>query len=252
MATKVEKSTVVAVPVSTAYDQWTQFEEFPQFMGGIDQVTQLSDTMTHWVASIGGIKREWDARIVEQTPNQKVAWAATEGSTNAGAVHFAEAGPGQTRVTLELEYEPEGLVEKAADAVGVIGRRAEADLEKFKSFIESRGAATGAWRGDVGGETPGAPGVEAAQASRGDSGAAGVSGKAVAGAAAGVAAVAAAGVAAAKALGSDDDTEKVTPVATETVAADVTTPVVPATPVADDLGAPPAPPLPDVDRDRGV
>src|SRR5215213_8974643 len=110
MATKVEKSIVVDVPERVAYDQWTQFEEFPQFMGGVSEVRQLDDTRLHWVAEIGGVKREWDATILEQVPDEKVAWAATSGATNAGAVYFASAGPEKTTVSLRLEYEPEGAV----------------------------------------------------------------------------------------------------------------------------------------------
>ena len=198
MATKVEKSIVVDVPVDTAYNQWTQFEEFPHFMGGISEIRQLDDTRLHWVAEIGGVKREWEARILEQIPNEKVAWAATEGATNAGAVYFAPAGAGQTNVRLELEYEPEGLVETVGDKLGVVERRVQADLEKFKSFIEDAGYATGAWRGAVPG-AGGTPGVAAAEASRGDSGKAGLSGKTVAAGVAGAAAAAAGVAAAAKA-----------------------------------------------------
>ena len=197
MATKVEKSIVVDVPERVVYDQWTQFEEFPQFMGGVSEIKQLDDTRLHWVAEIGGVKREWEAEILEQIPDRKVAWAATSGATNAGAVFFEPAGGGKTMVRLELEYEPEGLVEKAGDAIGIVGRRAEADLEKFKAFIEAKGVPTGGWRGDVQKEPVATPGVEAAESSRGDSGKAGISGK-VAGVAG--AAAAAAGVAAAKAL----------------------------------------------------
>src|ERR671921_1036365 len=187
MTTKVEKTVIVGVPVPMAYNQWTQFEEFPQFMGGVQQVRQLDDQRLHWVAEIGGVKREWEARILEQRPDEKVSWAATEGATNAGAVYFSEAGEGRTLVRLELEYEPEGLLEKAGDALNIVDRQARADLDKFKEFIESRDLETGAWRGDVPGGTVGTPGVESAT-SQGDSGKAGVSGKA---AAAGVAAVAA-------------------------------------------------------------
>ena len=195
MTTKVEKTITVDLPVSRVYNQWTQFEEFPQFMGGISSVTQLSDTRLHWVAEIAGVKREWDAEILEQVPDQKIAWAATEGATNAGAVFFQDLGGDQTSVRLELEYAPEGLLEKAGDALGIVERRAEADLEKFKEFIEERGMATGGWRGGVDeGGVPGAPGVEAAAGTVGDKGKAGVSGKVIAGAAAvvGAAAVAAA------------------------------------------------------------
>src|SRR5919112_6085771 len=203
MTTKVEKTVIVGVPVPMAYNQWTQFEEFPQFMGGVQQVRQLDDQRLHWVAEIGGVKREWEARILEQRPDEKIAWAATEGATNAGAVYFSDAGEGRTLVRLELEYEPEGLVEKAGDALNIVDRQARADLDKFKEFIESRDLETGAWRGDVSGGTAGTPGVESAT-SQGDSGKAGVSGKA---AAAGVAAVAA-GAAAVAAARSGSDTEE--------------------------------------------
>ncbi len=208
MTTKVEKSVEVDVPISTVYNQWTQFEEFPQFMGGVEQVEQLDDRTLRWVAQIAGVRREWNATVLEQVPDQKVAWAATEGATNAGAVYFAPAGPDRTRVTLHLEYEPEGLVEKAGDALNIVERQAESDLEKFKTFIESRGTATGAWRGSVEDEPAvGTPDVEDAAASRGDSGKAGVSGKAVA---AGAAAVAVGAAAAAALSGGSDDTPDAT------------------------------------------
>lgn len=195
MTTTVERTVTVEVPVRTAYNQWTQFEEFPQFMGGVQEVTQVDDSTLHWVAEIGGVRREWEAAILEQVPDQKVAWAATGGATNAGAVHFAPSGPDHTLVTLHLEFEPEGLVEKVGDALGVVERQAEADLQRFKTFIEQRGAETGSWRGQVNEDLDvGTPGVEAAEDSRGDSGKAGVSGKAVAAGVA-AAAVGAAGVA---------------------------------------------------------
>jgi hemerythrin superfamily protein/carbon monoxide dehydrogenase subunit G len=204
MTTKVEKSIEVNVPVRTAYNQWTQFEEFPRFMSGVDSVEQVDDTGLHWVAEIAGVRREWDAEILEQVPDEKVAWAAVGGATNAGAVHFIPNSPDRTLVTLHLEFEPEGMVEKVGDALNLVSRQAEADLANFKSFIESRGAETGAWRGEVNDDLPlGTPGVEDAALSRGDSGKAGVSGKAMA---AGAAAVAGAAVAA-KAMsgGSDQD-----------------------------------------------
>jgi uncharacterized membrane protein len=241
MATKVEKSVVVNVPVETAYDQWTQFEEFPHFMGGISEVRQLNDTTLHWVAEIGGIKRQWQAQILEQVPNEKVAWAATEGATNAGAVYFAPAGAGQTTVRLELEYEPEGVLEKVADKVGIVGRRAEADLEKFKSFIEDAGYASGAWRGTLPGAA-GTPGVEDAAASRGDSGNAGVAKKVIAGAAAAAAGVAAA----AKAKSGRSDSNR----AQETDTFVVEETVLPETqvPVTDPVAPPPTTPPGDPDR----
>ncbi|WP_445153478.1 SRPBCC family protein [Arthrobacter sp. Hor0625] len=196
MSTKVEKRILVNVPVSVAYNQWTQFEEFPHFMGGVKSVKQLSDEQLEWTAEIAGVRRQWQARILEQVPDQKVAWAATEGATNAGSVTFEDLGGGQTSVQLSLDYEPEGVVEKIGDKLNVVEKQAEGDLERFKAFIEDEGYATGAWRGTVGGSVPGGtPGVEDAAASRGDSGKAGVSGKVIAGA--GLAAAAAAGVAAA-------------------------------------------------------
>jgi carbon monoxide dehydrogenase subunit G len=204
MTTTVEKSLLVNVPVSVAYNQWTQFEDFPRFMGGVKKVTQLGDDRLQWVAEIAGVKREWEARILEQVPDQKVAWAATEGATNAGAVTFEDVGGGQTSVRLHLEYEPQGLVEKVGDKLNVVENQAEKDLERFKAFIEDEGYATGAWRGTVGGGAGvGTPGVEHAAASQGDKGKAGVSAKAVA---AGVG-LAAAGVAAAAATRKDDSVE---------------------------------------------
>jgi ribosome-associated toxin RatA of RatAB toxin-antitoxin module len=202
MTTKVEKSIVVDVPVSRAYNQWTQFEQFPEFMGGVQKVEQLDDQRLRWVAEIAGVKREWYADILEQRPDEKVAWAATEGATNAGAVYFNPTGGNQTQVRLELEYEPEGLVEKAGDALNIVERQATSDLEKFKSYIEGRVTETGAWRGTVEGAA-GTPGVESAT-SQGDSGKAGLSGKAVA---AGVVAAgaAAAGVAATRKGSSEKD-----------------------------------------------
>ncbi|MFN2489290.1 MAG: SRPBCC family protein [Actinomycetota bacterium] len=152
--TTVRETIEVDVPISTAYDQWTQFEDFPRFMAGIDQVKQLDDTRLHWVADIGGQQREWDAKIVEQEPDRRVAWSATEGTANAGAVEFVPLSDSRTEIHLELDYAPEGLVEKAGAATGTVQRRAKKDLESFKDFIESRGAETGAWRGRVEGGQP--------------------------------------------------------------------------------------------------
>jgi len=223
MSTKVEKRILVNVPVSTAYNQWTQFEEFPHFMGGVKSVTQLSDDRLEWVAEIGGVRRQWEARILEQVPDRRVAWAATEGATNAGAVDFEDVGGGQTSLRLTLEYEPEGIVEKVGDKLNVVDRQAESDLQKFKAFIEDEGYASGAWRGSVNaGTTVGTPGVEHAGASRGDSGKAGISGKV----AAGVGIAAAAGAAAAMAAGSNKEDAE-----TRDVTVTQTTPAVPAEPV---------------------
>ena len=207
MTTKVEKSILVNVPVSVAYNQWTQFEDFPQFMGGVKSVTQLSDDRLEWVAEIAGVRRRWTAKILEQVPDQKVAWAATEGATNAGAVTFQDVGGGQTSVHLSLEYEPEGLLEKVGDKLNVVENQAEADLDRFKAFIEAEGYATGAWRGSVNeGAAVGTPGVAEASSSQGDAGKAGVSGKVVAAGLGAAAAVAVGAAAAAKKPANDDDT----------------------------------------------
>ncbi|GAA3523015.1 SRPBCC family protein [Nocardioides daeguensis] len=146
----IEKSVVVDVPVRTAYDQWTQFETFPSFMEGVEEVRQLDDTHLHWRADIAGVRREWDAEIVDQTPDERITWRALGGTKNDGTVSFAPGELGHsTRVTLRMEFEPEGIVEKAGDALQIVDRRAEGDLVRFKDFIESRGAETGGWRGDV-------------------------------------------------------------------------------------------------------
>ena len=146
---KVEKSVDVQVPVRTAYNQWTQFEEFPQFMEGVKEVRQLDDTRLHWVADIAGKTEEWEARITEQTPDQRVAWTAESGSMNAGVVTFHKIDDDQTRVMLQIEYDPKGVVETAGDALGFVSRRIEGDLGRFKEFIEERGRETGGWRGEV-------------------------------------------------------------------------------------------------------
>ena len=147
--TTIEQSVDVAVPVRTAYDQWTQFEEFPRFMEGVESVTQRDDRHLHWVASFGGATREWDAEITEQIPDERVAWMSREGTRNAGVVTFHKLDPDTTRVMLQLEVEPEGLVEQAGDKLGFIKRRASGDLDRFKDYIEARGVETGAWRGQV-------------------------------------------------------------------------------------------------------
>jgi polyketide cyclase/dehydrase/lipid transport protein len=198
MTTRVEKSVQVDVPVRTAYDQWTQFEDFPHFMGGVKEVRQLDDRRLHWVAEIAGVRREWEASVLEQEPDRKVAWAATSGATNAGAVRFEAAGPDSTIVYLELEYEPEGVVEQVGDKLGIVERQVRSDLERFKALVESQGHASGAWRGSINEELDvGTPSAQTAYRSHGDSGKAGVSGTAVAAGVAAVAGIAAAGVAAA-------------------------------------------------------
>ncbi len=145
----IEESIDIDVPVRAAYDQWTQFEEFPSFMEGVDKVTQIDDTHLHWVAEIAGVKREWDSVITEQHPDERVAWTSTSGTSNAGVVTFHKLDDAKTRVMLQLDIEPEGVVERAGDALGIIKRRASGDLERFKELIEQRGTADGGWRGDV-------------------------------------------------------------------------------------------------------
>jgi uncharacterized membrane protein len=145
----IVQSIDVRVPVRTAYNQWTQFEEFPRFMEGVEKVEQLDDTRLHWVAKVAGKQKEWDAEITEQTPDQRVAWTATSGAPNGGVVTFHRLDDSTTRVTVQMEVEPEGPVEAVGAAAGMPGRRVKGDLDRFKQFIESRGSETGAWRGEV-------------------------------------------------------------------------------------------------------
>ena len=145
----IEKSIDVEVPVRTAYNQWTQFQEFPRFMDGVTTVTQLDDRRLRWHASIGGKDKEWTAEITEQRPDERVAWKSTSGAKNAGVVTFHRLADRKTRVMLQLEYDPEGVVENVGDAVGVVSTRVTGDLKRFKEFIESRQQETGAWRGEV-------------------------------------------------------------------------------------------------------
>jgi uncharacterized membrane protein len=146
---RIEETIDVNVPVSTAYNQWTQFEEFPTFMEGIERVKQLDDTHLLWTAEIAGQKEEWKAEITEQHPDHRVAWKATEGRDNAGVVTFRQIDEGTTRVAVQMDWEPAGAVEGAGAAVGADSRRVKGDLERFKEMIESRGTETGAWRGEV-------------------------------------------------------------------------------------------------------
>ena len=145
----IEQSVEVEVPVRTAYDQWTQFEEFPNFMEVVEEVKQVDDVTMHWRATVAGQTREWDAKITEQVPDQRIAWTNIDGASNAGVVTFHRLDDNRSKVMLQLEFEPEGLVEKAGDALGVVKARTKGDLERFKAFIESRGQETGAWRGEV-------------------------------------------------------------------------------------------------------
>ncbi len=146
---QIQESVDVEVPVNVAYNQWTQFEEFPQFMGGVEEVRQLDETRLHWVAEIAGVHREWDAEITEQIPDERVAWTNIDGVTNGGVVTFHRLAPDRTRVMLQLDFEPDGFVENVGDKLGFVAGQTRADLERFREFITARGASTGAWRGEV-------------------------------------------------------------------------------------------------------
>jgi uncharacterized membrane protein len=145
----IEQSTTVNVPVRTAYNQWTQFEEFPRFMDGVESVRQLDDKRLHWRANIGGKIKEWDAEITEQRPDERIAWTTRNGPRHAGVVTFHRLDNSRTKLMLQVDYEPEGVVENVGDAVGVVSGRIKRDLERFKEFIESRNRETGAWRGEI-------------------------------------------------------------------------------------------------------
>jgi uncharacterized membrane protein len=147
--TKVVESIDVEVPVRTAYNQWTQFEEFPRFMEAVESVKQIDDKTLHWVAEVAGKRKEWDAKITEQIPDERVAWTSTSGATNAGVVTFHRLDDNKTRVTLQMEVDPEGPIENAGAALGVLQRQVKGDLDRFKKFIEQRGQETGAWRGEI-------------------------------------------------------------------------------------------------------
>jgi uncharacterized membrane protein len=149
MSTIIE-SVDVAVDVPTAYNQWTQFESFPQFMEGVERIRQIDDTRTHWVTSIAGVTREFDATITEQIPDERVAWRSDDGPHHAGVITFHRLDDTTTRVTAQMDIDPEGFVENAADKLGILERRVKGDMRRFKEFIESRGGhETGAWRGAV-------------------------------------------------------------------------------------------------------
>lgn len=147
--TTITKSVDVHVPLSTAYNQWTQFETFPSFMEGVVEVRQLDDLRLHWVTRIAGVTREFDATVVAQEPDRRVAWRSDEGTDHSGEVTFDQVDADTTRVTAEMTFEPDGFAENAAVTLGILGRRVESDLERFREFIEDRGTETGAWRGAI-------------------------------------------------------------------------------------------------------
>lgn len=145
----IEKTIDVECPVSNVYNQWTQFEDFPQFMTGVKEVRQLDDTHVHWHAEIWGKDMEWDAEITEQEPDERISWKSISGAPNAGTVRFEPLGGDRTRVRLTMAYEPSGATENVGDAMGLLSKRVQSTVEDFKKFIESRGSETGAWRGEV-------------------------------------------------------------------------------------------------------
>ena len=145
----VEKCIEVEAPLSMVYNQWTQFEEFPKFMQGVEWVKQRDDKRLQWRAEIGGKVVEWEAEIFEQIPDRRVAWRSISGPLNSGMVNFESLGPNRTKVSLKINYRPEGAIEKIGSALGVVGQRVEGDLKRFKEYIESRGQETGAWRGQI-------------------------------------------------------------------------------------------------------
>jgi uncharacterized membrane protein len=146
---EVKESVEVNVPVSSAYNQWTQFEEFPKFMENVESVTQLDDTHLRWIAEIGGRREEWKAEITQQMPDEIIAWRSIEGRENAGSVRFESLGAERTKIEVTLTWEPEGIVEAAADRIGISDRALSVDFGRFKELIEGRGVETGAWRGEV-------------------------------------------------------------------------------------------------------
>jgi len=145
----VEKSIEIEAPVQKVYNQWTQFEEFPRFMEGVAEVRQLDDKRLHWVAEIAGKRKEWNAEIFEQIPDQRIAWRSTTGAKNSGMVNFYPLSDERTRVTLKLNYDPEGVMENVGDKLGVLDRKVQGDLQRFKQFIQTRALETGAWRGQI-------------------------------------------------------------------------------------------------------
>jgi uncharacterized membrane protein len=146
----ITESVDVKVSVSTAYNQWTQFESFPKFMDGVEEIRQVDDTHTHWTVNVAGVTREFDATITEQNHDERVAWTSDSGPTHAGVITFHRIGDDTTRVTAQMDIDPDGFVESVADKLGILDRKVKGDMERFKTFIESRGAQeTGAWRGDV-------------------------------------------------------------------------------------------------------
>jgi uncharacterized membrane protein len=149
MTTTIEQSVDLDVPVRAAYDQWTQFEEFPRFMEGVEEIRQLDDRRLHWVVEIGGSRHEWDAEITEQLPDERVAWRNTDGKDNAGVVTFHKLDDQRSRIMVQIDFVPEGIKEKVGAALNAPDRRVKSDLERFKELVESSGASSDGWRGEI-------------------------------------------------------------------------------------------------------
>ncbi len=147
--TSVTKSIDVDAPIERVYNQWTQFETFPQFMSGVDRIVQLDDRRQHWTVKVGGVEREFDTEVTEQHPEERIAWKSTDGTTHAGVITFHKLSPEQTKLTVQLDWDPSGFVETAGAALGADDRQVVGDLKRFKEFIEDRSTETGAWRGDI-------------------------------------------------------------------------------------------------------
>ncbi|MBD2899953.1 SRPBCC family protein [Spirillospora sp. NPDC000708] len=146
----ITESVNVTVPIRVAYDQWARFEEFPRFMEGVEEIRRVDDTTLHWTVRVAGVTRRFEARITEQVPDERVAWTSTEGPAHAGVVTFRRLDGDTTRVTAQMEFAPQGFVEKTGDRAGALHRRVKADLRRFKTFVESRGGRTGGRRGEAG------------------------------------------------------------------------------------------------------
>jgi uncharacterized membrane protein len=146
----VIKTVEVDAPLPIVYNQWTQFEEFPRFMEGVDRIKQIDETHTHWTVTVAGKTKEFDATITEQHPDERIAWKSDSGPNHAGVITFHRLNDTRTRVTAQLEIDPDGFVEAVADKLGVLDRRVQGDLDRFKTFVEERGGETDGWRGDVG------------------------------------------------------------------------------------------------------
>lgn len=149
MESTIEESIEVDVPISTAYNQWTQFEDFPKFMDSVHEVRQLDDKHLHWKASVAGKEKEWHAEITEQVPDDRIAWRSLDGVGNAGVVTFHKISDNRTRVMLQMDYQPQSVGEKIGNALGLVKMQTKSNLKRFKQLVENRGAETGSWRGTI-------------------------------------------------------------------------------------------------------